>query len=160
MDKEDALIVFENHVRELCKEHEEEKVSEQVQEHHDQRKNRDNMLVSRRRVPRMGSRVPGTPPPPPFRSKCRILLHFFKILPGETPRTPLEGHRRTRLDRKESRPVAATVQDGIFKFIVNCERSRVARSGLSMCQNLLERFVVVLRILFSECCTRIACFFP
>ncbi|XP_065186578.1 pre-mRNA-processing factor 40 homolog B-like [Sycon ciliatum] len=44
MDKEDALIVFENHVRELCKEHEEEKVSEQVQEHHDQRKNRDNML--------------------------------------------------------------------------------------------------------------------
>ena len=37
-----------------------------------------------RRVPRMGSWVPGTPPPL-FRSKCRILLHFWKFFPGRLP---------------------------------------------------------------------------
>ena len=47
--------------------------------------------------------VSGCPePPPPFRLKCRILLHFLKIFPGNVPRTPpppppIEGHRCTRL---------------------------------------------------------------
>ena len=52
----------------------------------------------RRRVPRMGAR---NPPPPFFRSKCRILLHFLKNFPGRLPGPPppLEGHRRTRLVR-------------------------------------------------------------
>ena len=55
-----------------------------------------NTCTSITRVRRMGSWVPETPF---FRSKCRILLHFLKIFPGEAPPQPppLEGHRRTRL---------------------------------------------------------------
>lgn len=45
MDKEDALIVFEDHIRELEKEEEEEKEREKKRIKRQQRKNRDNFGV-------------------------------------------------------------------------------------------------------------------
>ena len=45
MYKEDALLVFEGHIRELYKEHDEEKIKEQAREKREHRRNRDNMLV-------------------------------------------------------------------------------------------------------------------
>lgn len=46
MDKEDALIVFEDHIRELEKEEEEEKERQKKLVKRQQRKNRDNFGVS------------------------------------------------------------------------------------------------------------------
>lgn len=46
MDKEDALIVFEDHIRELEKEEEEEKEREKKRVKRQQRKNRDAFVVS------------------------------------------------------------------------------------------------------------------
>ena len=46
MDKEDALIVFEDHIREMEKEEEEEKDREKKRNKRQQRKNRDNFGVS------------------------------------------------------------------------------------------------------------------
>ena len=44
MDKEDALIVFEDHIRELEKEEEQEKEKERKRIKRTQRKNRDAMI--------------------------------------------------------------------------------------------------------------------
>lgn len=46
MDKEDALIVFEEHIRALEKEEEEEKEFEKKRIKRQHRKNRDQFLVS------------------------------------------------------------------------------------------------------------------
>jgi len=46
MDKEDALIVFENHIRELQKEEEEEKERDKRRIKRQHRKNRDAFIVS------------------------------------------------------------------------------------------------------------------
>lgn len=46
MDKEDALIVFEDHIRELEKEEEEDKEREKRRRKRQERKNRDNFSVS------------------------------------------------------------------------------------------------------------------
>lgn len=46
MDKEDALIVFEEHIRELQKEEEEEKEREKRRNKRQHRKNRDAFIVS------------------------------------------------------------------------------------------------------------------
>lgn len=46
MDKEDALIVFEDHIREMEKEEEEEKERDKKRNKRQQRKNRDNFGVS------------------------------------------------------------------------------------------------------------------
>lgn len=46
MDKEDALIVFEEHIREMEKEEEEEKEKEKKRRKRQQRKNRDAFGVS------------------------------------------------------------------------------------------------------------------
>lgn len=46
MDKEDALIVFEDHIRELEKEVEEEKEAEKRRRKRLQRKNREAFCVS------------------------------------------------------------------------------------------------------------------
>lgn len=46
MDKEDALIVFEDHIRELEKEEEEEKEKEKKRKKRQQRKNRDAFGVT------------------------------------------------------------------------------------------------------------------
>ena len=49
-----------------------------------------------RRVPRMGSWVPG--PPPPFSLKMQDFASFFEMFPGgSAPEPHLEGHRRTSL---------------------------------------------------------------
>jgi pre-mRNA-processing factor 40 len=46
MDKEDALVVFEEHIRELEKEEEEEKEREKKRSKRQQRKNRERFGVS------------------------------------------------------------------------------------------------------------------
>ena len=46
MDKEDALIVFEDHIRELEREEEEDKEREKRRKKRQERKNRDNFTVS------------------------------------------------------------------------------------------------------------------
>lgn len=46
MDKEDALIVFENHIRQLEKDEEEEKECEKKRRKRQERKNRDGFIVS------------------------------------------------------------------------------------------------------------------
>jgi pre-mRNA-processing factor 40 len=46
MDKEDALIVFEEHIRELEREEDEDKEREKKRTKRQQRKNRDNFIVS------------------------------------------------------------------------------------------------------------------
>ena len=46
MDKDDALMVFEGHIRELEKEVEEEKEREKRRRKRQERKNRDNFTVS------------------------------------------------------------------------------------------------------------------
>lgn len=46
MDKEDALIVFEEHIRELQKEEEEEKERDKRRLKRQHRKNRDAFIVS------------------------------------------------------------------------------------------------------------------
>lgn len=51
MDKEDALIVFEEHIRELEREEAEEKEREKRRVKRQHRKNRDNFIVSALRVP-------------------------------------------------------------------------------------------------------------
>lgn len=48
MDKEDALIVFENHIRQLEKDEEEEKECEKKRRKRQERKNRDGFIVSSR----------------------------------------------------------------------------------------------------------------
>ena len=48
MDKEDALIVFEDHIRELEKEEETEKDKERKRNKRQQRKNRDQFIGRRR----------------------------------------------------------------------------------------------------------------
>lgn len=45
MDKEDALIVFEEHIRQLEQEEEEEKEREQIRIRRQQRKNRESFVV-------------------------------------------------------------------------------------------------------------------
>lgn len=46
MDKEDALLVFENHIRQLEKDEEEEKDREKKRRKRQERKNRDGFIVS------------------------------------------------------------------------------------------------------------------
>lgn len=46
MEKEDALIVFENHIRQLEKDEEEEKECEKKRRKRQERKNRDGFIVS------------------------------------------------------------------------------------------------------------------
>jgi len=46
MDKEDALVVFEEHIRELEKEEDEEKEREKKRSKRQQRKNRERFGVS------------------------------------------------------------------------------------------------------------------
>lgn len=46
MDKEDALMVFENHIRQLEKDEEEEKEREKKRRKRQERKNRDGFIVS------------------------------------------------------------------------------------------------------------------
>lgn len=46
MDKEDALIVFEDHIRELEREEEEDKEREKRRKKRQERKNRDSFTVS------------------------------------------------------------------------------------------------------------------
>lgn len=46
MDKEDALVVFEEHIRELEKEEEEDRDREKRRKKRLERKNRDNFSVS------------------------------------------------------------------------------------------------------------------
>lgn len=46
MDKEDALLVFENHIRQLEKDEEEEKEREKKRKKRQERKNRDGFIVS------------------------------------------------------------------------------------------------------------------
>lgn len=46
MDKEDALLVFENHIRQLEKDEEEEKEREKKRRKRQERKNRDGFIVS------------------------------------------------------------------------------------------------------------------
>lgn len=46
MDKEDALMVFENHIRQLEKDEEEEKEREKRRRKRQERKNRDGFIVS------------------------------------------------------------------------------------------------------------------
>lgn len=50
MDKEDALIVFENHIRQLEKDEEEEKECEKKRRKRQERKNRDGFIVSIARI--------------------------------------------------------------------------------------------------------------
>lgn len=46
MDKEDALLVFENHIRQLEKDEEEEKERDKKRRKRQERKNRDGFIVS------------------------------------------------------------------------------------------------------------------
>lgn len=46
MDKEDAILVFENHIRQLEKDEEEEKEREKKRRKRQERKNRDGFIVS------------------------------------------------------------------------------------------------------------------
>ena len=59
MDKEDALIVFEDHIRQLEKDEEEDRERVKTKQRRQERKNRDNFIVSQ--IPKSSEKMRNSP---------------------------------------------------------------------------------------------------